>query len=462
MSKLTRKGAAAAAAATTTTTMDDDDDAEGERNSNSKVYIGKRKGSKNKMDKLYSSFNSNLTKKSTHSGGGGGGGGENGTVEKEEENGEENSVDPRDLGDGLRRVEFPSSAKASYPKFENVEKEFEAMYKELEKSRDDKRKEKEKMEEKMRRMVSAVEKKEEDEEDEESAGKSLTDEEAYLRANSSSLRLHNRMFRITLYSSFQQMVTIAVVLYALLETADNWEGNSSIEKKGGTSWEVIQALHFIVSLIFFFEAGVKIMGAGPTAVSEKTGKETLVKWKPLDYFVNWENAVDFTILFFMSLNYISTWANTTLGDLTYDHIRVIRLFRLNRCVRYFRRNPEFKIILDGIGSGIASMGWVLVMLMIVMYIYAVLGTSLFYGLDPKNFRSLPYALNSGMGIATGSSWDEFLYATWYGCEHYGYPSPNDVDCPYRLNADGTKTYAKGNGVLSAIYVISMAFLVGNS
>ena len=92
MSKLTRKGAAAAAA-TATTTMDDDDafdhqhnssptsGAEGERNSNSKV--GKRKGSKNKMDKLYSSFKSNLTKKSTHSGGGGGGGGENGTVEKE-------------------------------------------------------------------------------------------------------------------------------------------------------------------------------------------------------------------------------------------------------------------------------------------------------------------------------------------------------------------------------------------
>jgi len=127
MSKLTRKGAAAAAA--TTTTMDDDDafdhqhnsstergGAVGERNSNSKVY-GKRKGNKNKMDKLYSSFKSNLTKKSTHSGGGGGegggGGGENGTVEKEDENGEENSVDPRDLGDGLRRVEFPSSAKAS-------------------------------------------------------------------------------------------------------------------------------------------------------------------------------------------------------------------------------------------------------------------------------------------------------------------------------------------------------------
>jgi len=77
MSKLTRKGAAAAAA---TTTMDDDD-AEGERNSNSKVY-GKRKGSKNKMDKLYSSFKSNLTKKSTHSGGGGEGGGGGGGGER--------------------------------------------------------------------------------------------------------------------------------------------------------------------------------------------------------------------------------------------------------------------------------------------------------------------------------------------------------------------------------------------
>ena len=61
-------------------------------------------------------------------------------------------------------------------------------------------------------------------------------------------------------------------------------------------------------------------------MSEKTGKETLVKWKALDYFMNWENAVDFTILFFMSLNYIATWANTTLGDLTYDHIRVAVCF----------------------------------------------------------------------------------------------------------------------------------------
>ena len=433
MSKLTRKGAAADASSSSGRTT-----TEGGRT----------------LDSLFASFKSNLTKKATNA--------HRPSWEEEEkeeedggdddfENNEENGVeDPLDAGDGLRRVDFPSAKKSSYPKFENVEKEYESMYEALEKSRDDKKKEKEGMEEKMRRMASAVEK---EKRDEESA-------KASVHVNP-SLHWHNRMFRITLYSSFQNMVTMAVVLYALLETADNWEGNSSIEKKGGTSWEVIQALHYIVSLIFFFEAGVKIMGAGPTAVSEKTGKETLVKWKALDYFMNWENAVDFTILFFMSLNYIATWANTTLGDLTYDHIRVIRLFRLNRCVRYFRRNPEFKIILDGIGSGIASMGWVLVMLMIVMYIYAVLGTNLFYGVDPKNFRSLPYSLNSGMGIATGSSWDEFLYATWYGCEHYGYASPNDVDCPYRLNADGTKTYAEGNGVLSAVYVISMAFLVGN-
>ena len=226
MSKLTRKGAAADASRSS---------------SGSRTTEGGRT-----LDSLFASFKSNLTKKATNA--------HRPSWEEEEEedgddddfeNNEENGVvDPLDAGDGLRRVDFPSAKKSSYPKFENVEKEYESMYEALEKSRDDKKKEKEGMKEKMRRMASAVEK---EKRDEESA-------KASVHVNP-SLHWHNRMFRITLYSSFQNMVTMAVVLYALLETADNWEGNSSIEKKGGTSWEVIQALHYIVSLIFFLKPG---------------------------------------------------------------------------------------------------------------------------------------------------------------------------------------------------------------
>ena len=121
-------------------------------------------------------------------------------------NGENGVVDPLDAGDGLRRVDFPSAKKSSYPKFENVEKEYESMYEALEKSRDDKKKEKEGMKEKMRRNgESAVEK---EKRDEESA-------KASVHVNP-SLHWHNRMFRITLYSSFQNMVTMAVVLYAFV------------------------------------------------------------------------------------------------------------------------------------------------------------------------------------------------------------------------------------------------------
>ena len=319
--------------------------------------------------------------------------------------------DPLNLGNGLRAVQFPDvERKDLWPNFANVEEEFNSMYNEIEKQ---KRKkdfaEKKAIEQAIEQdslVVSAL-----INESEERKGD--VEETKVVSEQQKNLRIHNRFFRMTLYTSFNIVITYAVVLYALLETADNWEGNGAIEKKGGKSWDVIQAFHYIISLIFVLEAAIKIAGAGRTYVDPLTGKETLVEWNPLAYFKNWENAIDFSILFFMILNYIATWGNFTLGDLTYEHIRIIRLFRLNRGIRYFRRNPEFKIILDGIGAGIQAMGWVLVMLMIVMYIYAVMGTNLFYGLDPKNFRSLAYSFNSGMGIATGSSWDEFIYSTWW-------------------------------------------------
>ena len=305
------------------------------------------------------------------------------------------------LGNGLRAVQFPEAERKDlWPNFANVEGEFNWMYNELEKQKRKKELAKKKaIEQAIEQdslVVSALMN-----ESEERKG-DIEETIKVVSEQRKNLRIHNRFFRITLYSSFDKVITYAVVLYALLETADNWEGNGAIEKKGGKSWDVIQAFHYIISLIFVLEAAIKIAGAGRTYVDTLTGKETLVEWNPLAYFKNWENAIDFSILFFMILNYIATWGNFTLGYLTYEHIRIIRLFRLNRGIRYFRRNPEFKIILDGIGAGIQAMGWVLVMLMIVMYIYAVMGTNLFYGLDPKNFRSLSYSFNSGMGIATGS------------------------------------------------------------
>ena len=385
---------------------------------------------------------------------------QDGDDDDDDDDDEEN--DPLNLGNGLRAVQFPEAERKDlWPNFANVEGEFNSMYNELEKQKRKKELAKKKaIEQAIEQdslVVSALMN-----ESEERKG-DIEETIKVVSEQRKNLRIHNRFFRITLYSSFDKVITYAVVLYALLETADNWEGNGAIEKKGGKSWDVIQAFHYIVSLIFVLEAAIKIAGAGRTYVDPLTGKEILVEWNPLAYFKNWENAIDFSILFFMILNYIATWGNFTLGYLTYEHIRIIRLFRLNRGIRYFRRNPEFKIILDGIGAGIQAMGWVLVMLMTVMYIYAVMGTNLFYGLDPKNFRSLAYSFNSGMGIATGSSWDEFIYSTWYGCEKYGYAPPGngEMECPYRLKEDGTKEYMQGNGVISAVYVISMSFLVGN-
>ena len=80
------------------------------------------------------------------------------------------------------------------------------------------------MKEKMRRMASAVEKEKRDEE--------LAKASVHVNP---SLYWHNRMFRITLYV-VSKYGDDGGRFVRFVETADNWEGNSSIEKKAGLSW----------------------------------------------------------------------------------------------------------------------------------------------------------------------------------------------------------------------------------
>jgi hypothetical protein len=65
------------------------------------------------------------------------------------------------------------------------------------------------------------------------------------------------------------------------------------------------------------------------------------------------------------------------------------------------------------------MGWVVILLPVVMYVYAVLGATLFSETDPMHFRDLGISFLTAANVATINDWRTYLMTTMYGCEHFG-------------------------------------------
>ena len=101
-------------------------------------------------------------------------------------------------------------------------------------------------------------------------------------------------------------------------------------------------------------------------------------------------------------------------------IIVLRLLRVLRIVRLVGTIPELKLIVNTLLKSIPSLGYIGILLFILFYIYACLGTFLFRENDPIHFESLHISLLSLFRVATLEDWTDIMYTAIYGCQNYGY------------------------------------------
>ena len=66
-------------------------------------------------------------------------------------------------------------------------------------------------------------------------------------------------------------------------------------------------------------------------------------------------------------------------------------------------------------------------LVLVVYVFAVIGMLLFRVNDPGHFGNLAQAVAAVWAVCTIDGWDAIMYTNMYGCDRYGYPF-NDVEC----------------------------------
>jgi hypothetical protein len=197
----------------------------------------------------------------------------------------------------------------------------------------------------------------------------------------------------------------------------------------------------VLNIAFAVECGMRIMSSGVTSIEE--GVEQLVKLKPLYYFHDTVNCFDFVVTVLSFMEYVVNSGGAL------DAIRALRLIRL---LRVLRMVEDMRVILDGVIQGILNIAWILVLLGVVVYIYAVFGVILFGANDPRNFRSLGVGIGTVISIATMSDWLGFLYVNYYGCDEYGYETATDA--PYC-------TAPKAHKVVATIYISTMIVVLGN-
>ncbi len=122
----------------------------------------------------------------------------------------------------------------------------------------------------------------------------------------------------------------------------------------------------------------------------------LAEEKPFNYFKNPWNLFDFIIVAICFIPFKD------------KAIYVLRLVRVLRTFRLFSTFPNLRPVVNGLVSSISSVIFVAMLLGVVVYIYAVIGVSMFAIADPIHFGNLWRGLFTLFQILTLENWNTIM------------------------------------------------------
>jgi voltage-gated sodium channel len=188
-----------------------------------------------------------------------------------------------------------------------------------------------------------------------------------------------RCRRIVASPAFQNGVLAVIVLNALLiglaTDPEILSGHRSL----------FRLLNMLIQAIFVVEIGIRLVAFAPRVHR---------------FFADGWNVFDFTVVALSLLPAVGPFAT------------VARLARLLRALRLVSVVPELRLIVSTMVRSIPSMGHVLLLLGLMVYVYAVVGVHLFRGVDPAHWGSLPRAGLTLFEILTLEGWIEVQQASF--------------------------------------------------
>jgi len=186
--------------------------------------------------------------------------------------------------------------------------------------------------------------------------------------------LHETLIYVMNNRYFEFFMMGIIIFSALLIGIDTFKIDPFYE-------DIIFSLDQIITIIFLIEIIARIS-------SYK---------KPLDFFKDGWNIFDFIIV---SISLIPIEGNDSA---------VARLLRIFRILRIITIVPELKGIINALFRSSASIGYVFILIFIVFYIFAVMGTIFFEGSPSGLWDDLGTALLTLFRVMTFEGWTDVMY-----------------------------------------------------
>ena len=144
---------------------------------------------------------------------------------------------------------------------------------------------------------------------------------------------------------------------------------------------ILTVLDYSISIIFVIEILVRM----------------LAERKLADFFRDPWNTFDFIIVG-ISLIPIEALANILVA-------RIVRVFRILRLITHVKK---FKALINAFFKSVPRVFYVMALMFVFFYIYAILGTTFFGDIDPQRWGNLFLSLWTLFQIATFENWPDIM------------------------------------------------------
>lgn len=182
--------------------------------------------------------------------------------------------------------------------------------------------------------------------------------------------------RIDQSDLFQWFVIAVIVISAINVGAHTYDLSPSIEA-------VLNALDFAITIFFFVEIIIRYLASDGIRVFFKKG------WNIFDVII--------------VLGSLYPAAGST--------IFIARLLRIFRVLRLVSMVPELRVLVNALMKAIPKMGYIGLLMFVIFYIYAAIGSMLFGDINPTLWGDVSISMLTLFRVSTFEDWTDVMYET---------------------------------------------------
>ena len=193
------------------------------------------------------------------------------------------------------------------------------------------------------------------------------------------IEIANKIKNSRLFNNFiLSLILLSAVVIGL-------ETYPSLAKK---YYDVLSFIDRLIIALFTIEIALKIISYGK---------------KPWVYFADSWNVFDFIIVAICLI---------PLNDTHY--FAVFRMLRILRVLRMITVFPKLKLIISALLRSIPSMGYVIMLIGLLFYVYAIVGVFVFGATDQMHFGDLHHAFVTLFKVLTLEGWTDIMNVHIFG------------------------------------------------